>query len=113
MGDAKPDHQVRVSEVVAAPPQPEAATAAGTGNSSEGCSSDTGGATPGAAGDGEVATSSGKTWVYPSHQQFYNAMKRKGWDPHEEDMPTVVAIHNAVNERCWHEVLKWESLHAE
>ena len=75
-------------------------------------SSDTGGATPGAA-DGEVATSSGKTWVYPSHQQFYNAMKRKGWDPHEEDMPTVVAIHNAVNERCWHEVLKWESLHAE
>ena len=48
------------------------------------------------------------TWVYPSEQQFYNAMKRKGWDAKEQDMPTVVAIHNAVNERTWIEVLKWE-----
>jgi hypothetical protein len=27
-------------------------------------------------------------------------------------MPTVVAIHNTVNERAWHEVLQWEALHA-
>jgi len=49
-----------------------------------------------------------ETWVYPSEQQFYNAMKRKGWDPKAKDMSTVVAIHNAVNERSWNEVLRWE-----
>eukprot|EP00854_Cymbomonas_tetramitiformis_P012683 gene12683-14992_t len=27
-----------------------------------------------------------RTWVYPSEQMFYNAMKRKGWQPKEEDM---------------------------
>ena len=43
-------------------------------------------------------------WVYPSPQMFFNAMQRKGWSPKEEDMPAVVAIHNAVNERAWSEV---------
>eukprot|EP00884_Botryococcus_braunii_P006462 jgi/Botrbrau1/15817/Bobra.40_1s0006.4 len=51
-------------------------------------------------------------WVYPSEQMFYNAMKRKGWRPVEDDMRTVVAIHNTVNERAWAEVLRWERLHA-
>mmetsp|Transcript_33641 Transcript_33641/g.56525 ORF Transcript_33641/g.56525 Transcript_33641/m.56525 type:complete len:278 (+) Transcript_33641:269-1102(+) len=50
-------------------------------------------------------------WVYPSEQMFYNAMKRKGWQPSEYDMPSVIAIHNVVNERCWHEILTWERLH--
>lgn len=36
-----------------------------------------------------------QTWVYPSEQMFYNAMKRKGWQPSEDDMAAVVAIHNA------------------
>lgn len=27
-------------------------------------------------------------------------------------MPTVVAIHNAVNERAWQHILFWESMHA-
>ena len=49
-------------------------------------------------------------WVYPSEQMFYNAMKRKGWSPKEDDMPAVVAIHNAVNERAWREILRWESI---
>ena len=31
--------------------------------------------------------------------------------PNEEDMTNVITIHNAVNERCWQEVLKWEQLH--
>mmetsp|Transcript_2369 Transcript_2369/g.4812 ORF Transcript_2369/g.4812 Transcript_2369/m.4812 type:complete len:263 (-) Transcript_2369:94-882(-) len=53
-----------------------------------------------------------QNWVYPSEQMFYNAMKRKGWTPKEEDMSNVVAIHNAVNERCWREILAWESLHS-
>jgi cytochrome c heme-lyase len=52
------------------------------------------------------------TWKYPSEQMFYNAILRKGWTPEEKDMSNVIAIHNAVNERCWQEVLKWERLHA-
>jgi hypothetical protein len=36
-----------------------------------------------------------KVWVYPSQQMFYNAMRRKGWTPSEDDMAAVVAIHNA------------------
>lgn len=50
-------------------------------------------------------------WEYPSPQMFFNAMKRKGYRPYEEDMVTVVSIHNAVNEQCWRRILEWESLH--
>ena len=53
------------------------------------------------------------TWQYPSQQMFYNAMKRKGYAPSEDDMDSVVAIHNAVNERTWQEILKWEKAHCE
>lgn len=35
-------------------------------------------------------------------------MKRKNHDPHAADMATIVPIHNAVNERAWHEILEWE-----
>jgi cytochrome c heme-lyase len=51
-------------------------------------------------------------WMYPSEQQFFNAMARKGWAPEAGDMPAVVAIHNAVNERAWAHVRAWEALHA-
>lgn len=51
------------------------------------------------------------TWVYPSEQMFFNAMRRKGWEPSEDDMSAVVAIHNAVNERAWYEILRWEDAH--
>jgi cytochrome c heme-lyase len=60
----------------------------------------------------EDVPSNGETWVYPSEQMFFNAMKRKGWEPKEEDMRAVVGIHNAVNERTWAEVMKWEKMHA-
>ncbi|KAJ2873063.1 Cytochrome c1 heme lyase [Coemansia asiatica] len=50
-------------------------------------------------------------WVYPSEQMFFNAMKRKNWDPKEQDMKTVVPIHNAVNEKCWRQILEWEKMH--
>ncbi|GFR52761.1 hypothetical protein Agub_g15373 [Astrephomene gubernaculifera] len=69
-------------------------------------------------------------WVYPSEQMFFNAMKRKGlllfdrhdwmvdrrgkgWDPQADDMRSVVAIHNSVNERAWREVMAWERLHCQ
>eukprot|EP00127_Corallochytrium_limacisporum_P004414 Clim_evm22s161 gene=Clim_evmTU22s161 len=52
----------------------------------------------------------GKRWVYPSQQMFYNAMKKKNWNPRQEDMASVVAIHNAVNERTWQHILIWEHM---
>ncbi|KAI9003734.1 cytochrome c/c1 heme-lyase [Gaertneriomyces semiglobifer] len=51
-----------------------------------------------------------ETWEYPSPQQFYNALKRKGYETPEEEVPTMVDIHNFLNEACWGEVLKWEKL---
>lgn len=47
-------------------------------------------------------------WVYPSEQMFFNAMRRKGWAPNEEEMKTVVAIHNTTNERTWLMIRAWE-----
>ena len=83
-----------------------------------------------------VSVVAAHTWTYPSEQMFFNAMRRKGWVPREDDMPrcgerlclrtlargthadshlaacSVVAIHNTVNERAWREVLAWEALHS-
>jgi len=50
-------------------------------------------------------------WDYPSPQQFYNALVRKGWETPEEHVETMVEIHNFLNEQAWNEVLKWESRH--
>ncbi|KAK9466894.1 cytochrome c/c1 heme-lyase [Lipomyces arxii] len=55
------------------------------------------------------AVKGSSNWVYPSEEMFFNAMKRKNWDPNAKDMKSVVPIHNAVNERAWMEILKWES----
>jgi cytochrome c heme-lyase len=55
------------------------------------------------------------TWTYPSPQQFYNALSRKGKlnsdpedDASEEDMASVVALHNNMNEKTWAKVVEWE-----
>ena len=48
-------------------------------------------------------------WVYPSEQQYFNAMKRKGYNPSESDVPVILAIHNMVNEQGWSKVKEWES----
>ncbi|TFK51642.1 cytochrome c and c1 heme-lyase [Heliocybe sulcata] len=50
-------------------------------------------------------------WEYPSPQQFYNALVRKGWETPEEHVQTMVHIHNFLNERAWDEVLRWEREH--
>ncbi|KIJ65661.1 hypothetical protein HYDPIDRAFT_110800 [Hydnomerulius pinastri MD-312] len=49
-----------------------------------------------------------ETWEYPSPQQFYNALVRKGWETPAEHVETMVEIHNFLNERAWGEVLRWE-----
>ncbi|KAI5477426.1 Armadillo repeat containing protein [Pseudohyphozyma bogoriensis] len=47
-------------------------------------------------------------WVYPSPSSFFSALARKNRAPNPDDMPVVVPIHNAVNERVWEQVLQWE-----
>lgn len=49
-----------------------------------------------------------ENWVYPSQAQFFAAMARKKHNPRESDMKVIVPIHNAVNERAWGELMKWE-----
>jgi len=48
-------------------------------------------------------------WDYPSPQQFYNALVRKGWETPENEIETMVQIHNFLNEKAWGEVHKWEA----
>ncbi|KAI0289605.1 cytochrome c and c1 heme-lyase [Russula brevipes] len=48
-------------------------------------------------------------WEYPSPQQFYNALVRKGWETPENEIETMVQIHNFLNEKAWEEVQKWEA----
>jgi cytochrome c heme-lyase len=49
-------------------------------------------------------------WVYPSEQQYYNAMRKKGYNPQEGDVSVILAIHNMVNERGWSQIKEWEGL---
>merc|ERR1719296_293353 len=68
-----------------------------------------GGAAPSAGGGAQQTT----TWTYPSPQMFYNALARKGKldaDTKEEDMESVVAIHNCMNEGTWGRILQWEEV---
>ena len=48
-------------------------------------------------------------WVYPSEQQLYNAMRKKGWSNVPEDsITTVLQIHNHINEHTWGQIRAWE-----
>lgn len=50
-------------------------------------------------------------WEYPSPQQMYNAMLRKGHtDTPAEDVEAMVAVHNFLNEGAWEEIVTWESI---
>ena len=61
----------------------------------------------GGPGDGAA------TWTYPSPQQFYNALRRKGKgdDVDEDQVNTLVSIHNNMNEVSWTQLLDWEQWH--
>ncbi|OWZ20492.1 Cytochrome c/c1 heme lyase [Phytophthora megakarya] len=52
------------------------------------------------------------TWLYPSEQMFFNALKRKGKgeDVHEGDVRAIVSIHNNMNERAWAQVEHYEKV---
>ncbi|KAI0394209.1 cytochrome c heme lyase [Xylariaceae sp. FL0594] len=54
-------------------------------------------------GDGEG------NWEYPSPQQMYNALLRKGYtDTDATAVESMVSIHNFLNEGAWGEILEWE-----
>lgn len=55
------------------------------------------------------------TWLYPSPQMFFNALRRKGKgdDVAEQQMDAVVRAHNAMNEMTWRKVMDWEQLHCQ
>lgn len=59
-------------------------------------------------GPHEAEAEAAERWVYPSPQQFYNALMRKGKDTPEESVDTMVQIHNWLNEKAWDEVRRWE-----
>lgn len=64
----------------------------------------------GASANAEIESGAHESgnWVYPSEKMFFDAMQRKGYEARQRDMQTVVPIHNAVNERAWAQILKWE-----
>lgn len=39
---------------------------------------------------------------------FFDAMSRKNFEPQATDMKSIVPIHNAVNERAWSLIKRWE-----
>lgn len=48
-------------------------------------------------------------WEYPSPQQMYNALLRKGYtDTDVTAVESMVAVHNFLNEGAWAEVVEWE-----
>ncbi|GAA5982046.1 hypothetical protein JCM10908_004716 [Rhodotorula pacifica] len=80
---------------------------------SEASTSAAAGTGAGAGGSAPVAPESTKTgqWEYPSPQQFYNALVRKGWETPEESVEMMVDIHNWINEEAWAQVRQWEEKH--
>ncbi|XBW37585.1 hypothetical protein QEN19_003166 [Hanseniaspora menglaensis] len=63
-----------------------------------------------------IPKNDGSLWEYPSPQQMYNAMVRKGKidsvtgkEIPEEDVESMVNVHNFLNELCWQEIIEWEA----
>lgn len=57
------------------------------------------------------ADTSNAKWEYPSPQQMYNAMLRKGYtDTPIDAVESMVAVHNFLNEGAWEEIVTWEEI---
>lgn len=57
-----------------------------------------------------IPKADGGFFMYPSEQQAYNAMLRKGKDPDVYRAKDFINTHNDMNERGWNQVLKYESV---
>jgi cytochrome c heme-lyase len=50
-------------------------------------------------------------WEYPSPQQMYNALLRKGYhDTDPAHVTSMVSVHNFLNEGAWREIRVWEGI---
>lgn len=50
-------------------------------------------------------------WEYPSPQQMYNALLRKGYtDTDPTAVTAMVSVHNFLNEGAWKEIRVWEGM---
>jgi cytochrome c heme-lyase len=57
------------------------------------------------------ADNTNEKWEYPSPQQMYNAMLRKGYtDTPQDAVESMVAVHNFLNEGAWAEIVEWEQI---
>ena len=62
------------------------------------------------------ADSTSGNWIYPSEHQFFTAVLRKNSLPTSSPdpsslastVPSIIPIHNAVNERAWTLIKQWE-----
>lgn len=52
-------------------------------------------------------------WIYPSERQFYRSTLAKGHHVDSRLVPTVVQIHNAINEKAWEKLMEYEDMHLE
>lgn len=56
-----------------------------------------------------IPKGSGGNWEYPSPQQMYNALLRKGYtDTDATAVESMVSVHNFLNEGAWAEIVEWE-----
>jgi cytochrome c heme-lyase len=87
------------------------------GNSS--CPVDSSSQTPSESGDATLSstrqtstipTKNGTPWIYPSEKMFFEAMERKKNGKSQNEVKTIIPIHNEINEKAWLMVTKWESL---
>ena len=73
-----------------------------------------GDSSPNAQSENPITSLEGN-WIYPSEHQFHSALVRKHGAsnaPAEDMIPSIIPIHNAVNERTWKEILDWERVSA-
>jgi cytochrome c heme-lyase len=53
-------------------------------------------------------------WEYPSPQQMYHALLRKGYtDTDSTAVESMVSVHNFLNEGAWAEIVEWEKRFAD
>jgi len=53
----------------------------------------------------------GKTWLNPSANQLYRALKRKEKPIDKENAWSVAQVHVAVTDNTWKEIMEYEALH--
>lgn len=61
-----------------------------------------------------IPRTSTHAWQYPSEAMFSAALHRKNHPAPSEAIPSMLAIHNSLNEQVWQEIMsQWESKYNE